>query len=343
MASRNATGHLYKKGKDSTDLQRMEVMELYHKGLSFGEISKKCGLSKSGCFKVVKRANELQSLRSRQRVGSSRTVCTLEVITFIEYMKSKSPSIQENEIREKLLEYGVCTHDNLPCKSSIGKVIRGELGMTRKVLQQVPSETTSDRHEALLNNFLSAILVYNPNQIHFFDECSIIRTSGNRRYGHSERGTCAFEVQRYASNATYTLNLLCSYFELGHFEIIEGASNALEMLDFFQRATQERNSVGNPVLNPGDVVVMDNCGFHHHRVYEGRLRNMLAQIGVELLFQPPYSPELNVCEYVFHLMRGKLQKHPELTFQYTELAITRALTKLNSATFPQIYKKCGYV
>ena len=44
--------------------------------------------------------------------------------------------------------------------------------------------------------------------MHFFDESSVIKTTGNKNYGHAPVGQSAVEIQRYASNATYTVNLL---------------------------------------------------------------------------------------------------------------------------------------
>ena len=70
-------------------------------------------------------------------------------------------------------------------------------------------------------------------RLHFFDECSVIRTTGNRTYGHAAIGRIACEIQRYASNATYTVNLLHSIFGVSHVNILRGASNGLELLNFF--------------------------------------------------------------------------------------------------------------
>ena len=53
--------------------------------------------------------------------------------------------------------------------------------------------------------------------------------TSNRLYGHSYRGTKAIEVQRYASNASYTVNLYHSVFGLDYYNIIPGASNGAEL------------------------------------------------------------------------------------------------------------------
>ncbi len=55
----------------------------------------------------------------------------------------------------------------------------------------------------------------------------------------------------------------------------------------------ERYGNGIPKIAAGDVVVMDNCGFHHARHVEPMLRQILLEHEVTLVFQPPYSPELN--------------------------------------------------
>ena len=108
------------------------------------------------------------------------------------------------EIRKEMLNRGVCTQENLPSEATVLNIIRNDLGMTRKIIQQIPIEATTDRHDTLFTNFLSEILLYRPEQIHFFDECSIVGTAGNRRYGHSVRGERAVEVKRYATNAKFT-------------------------------------------------------------------------------------------------------------------------------------------
>jgi hypothetical protein len=42
---------------------------------------------------------------------------------------------------------------------------------------------------------------------------------------------------------------------------------------------------------------MDNCWFPHGRRTERQMRTLLQNCGVELIFQTPYPPELQVCEY----------------------------------------------
>ena len=72
--------------------------------------------------------------------------------------------------------------------------------------------------------------------MHFFDKCSVIKTTGNRHYSHSTVGLPAMEVQRYASNTNYTVNLLHGIFGIEHANVLTGPSNGLELINFFEEA-----------------------------------------------------------------------------------------------------------
>lgn len=164
--------------------------------------------------------------------------------------------------------------------------------------------------------------------MYFFDESSVIKTTGTRTYGHAAVGQIAFEIQRYASNATYTVNLLHSMSGVSHVNILRGPSNGLELLSFFAEALGEEDIFGNPLLKQGDCVIMDNCGFHHARHVEPLLRDKLRLNGVTLLFQPPYHPVYNTCEYCFGFMKSWLGKNSELAELHTEVAIYDALSRI---------------
>ena len=76
-------------------------------------------------------------------------------------------------------------------------------------------------------------------------------------------GAPAVEIQRYASNANFTADLPHSIFGISHVNVLNGPSNGLELLNFFAEALVEKDVLENPLLKPGDTVIMDNCGFHH--------------------------------------------------------------------------------
>ena len=113
------------------------------------------------------------------------------------------------------------------------------------------------------NEYLQAISRYPASKLHFFDESSVIKTTGNRKYGNARVGERAIEVQHYTSNTTFTAYLLHSVVGVDYFNILRGPSNGTSK--FFDDAVQVDQADGSAALEHGDVVVMDNCGFHHPR------------------------------------------------------------------------------
>ena len=181
-----------------------------------------------------------------------------------------------------------------------------------------------------------------PSTVHFSDETSVVKTP-NRSYGHIKKGLPAVEIQRYASNCNYTVNLLHSRFGIDNFNILEGPSDGFEMIHFFEESLQAIDPVGNPVLANRDVIVMDNCGFHHGVFAENQLRLMLRNRSVELIFQPPYSPEFNSCEFCFRSMKAYLRQHEQFSINFTELAIIQGLQRITPAISQNIFSHCGFV
>ena len=105
------------------------------------------------------------------------------------------------------------------------------------------------------------------------------------------------------------------------FNILDGLSNGMELLNFFDEALQLEREDGSAVLERGNCVIMDHCGFHHARFVEPVFRGKLEDCGVGLIYQPPYSPDFNTCELSFHQIKGFLQRHQLLAELETKVAI----------------------
>ena len=59
-----------------------------------------------------------------------------------------------------------------------------------------------------------------------------------------------------------------------------------------------------PVLNPGQVVVLDNATFHKG----GRIAQLIEQAGCQLLYLPPYSPDFNKIERCWSWLKSRIRK-----------------------------------
>lgn len=272
-----------------------------------------------------------------------RQKLTADVVEYIESEKLCKPSTYTKEIKQRVLLDGVTAPQDLPSEAAIKKCLRQECFMTKKKISQVPTESMTQAIVDYTDYYLSEVAQLDFTRLHFFDESSVIVTTGNRKYGTSYKGEPAVEMQRYASNANFTLNLLNSAQGVDYFSILRGPSNGMEMLNFFNEALQVDGPLGSAILEFGDVVVMDNCGFHHGNFVEPLLRDILQEHGIRLLFQPAYSPHLNTCEYCFHQVKCYLRRNTQLTINETEIAITEGVGEISASNSLGYFRKCGYV
>ena len=195
---------------------------------------------------------------------------------------------------------------------------------------------------AKVDDYLNITSRLKRETLHFFDEASAIVTSSNRMFGSGYRGQPAIEVQRYASNANYTVNLMHSLFGVDYFNTIPGPSNGQELLNFFHGVLDMQRDNGVRIILPGDAVIMDNCGFHHGRITERLLRNMLESRGAQLIFQPCYSTHLNPCELSFREMKIDLRRNDQYTTHQTEMAINDSVNKISPLHSLRYFRHCGY-
>ena len=59
-----------------------------------------------------------------------------------------------------------------------------------------------------------------------------------------------------------------------------------------------------PVLKPGQVVVMDNYVIHKSK----RTKELIESVGCRIIFQPPYSPDLNKIEHFWNWIKNMVRK-----------------------------------
>ena len=332
-----------RQGRAIPEKVRNRIILLWNEGQRPLQIALELNLKRQTVSSIINNFINRGSVQALTGGNRQRAARTDDVCTYIEYCKQKQPSTYASEIQNLLLENHVCLPQNVPSQSSISRCLKSDLGYSYKKLKIVARESLTAPAQHLLERYLIEVSGVNIRALHFFDECSVVKTTGNRHYGHASTGTNATEIQRYASNATYTVNLLHNVYGVGHVNILPGPSNGLELLQFFAEALDEQDAFDNPVLKDGDLVVMDNCGFHHARHVEPMLRDMLANRGITLVYQPPYHPEYNTCEMCFRHLKGFLRKFSKLAEEHTEIAIFHGLSEITQSMSRNFFKYCGYI
>lgn len=82
-----------------------------------------------------------------------------------------------------------------------------------------------------------------------------------------------------------------------------------------------------PVLRPGDVIVLDNLSSHKVT----GVRERIEQAGAELLYLPPYSPDLNPKEKAW----AKLKQQLRAAKARTAIALDQAIAEMLPTIRPQ--------
>jgi transposase len=93
-----------------------------------------------------------------------------------------------------------------------------------------------------------------------------------------------------------------------------------------------------PTLRPGQVVVMDNLSAHKgHKV-----RELIEKRRCELLYLPPYSPDLNPIEEAFSKIKSILQKAEARSRETLMGAMGAAIWAVTARDAQRFFEHCGY-
>ena len=93
-----------------------------------------------------------------------------------------------------------------------------------------------------------------------------------------------------------------------------------------------------PALRPGDVVVMDNLSSHK---VQG-VRNAIEEAGAELLYLPPYSPDLNPIEMAFAKLKSLLRARALRTMDELWTALGPISNAFSQAECSNYFGHAGY-
>ena len=164
----------------------------------------------------------------------------------------------------------------------------------------------------------------------FVDECST-NTSLSPIYGWSRRGSRArFEVPRnWGANVTLLSSM--SIEGMGPSLAVEGATTKAVFEAYAERVLA-------PSLCAGQIVVMDNLSAHKGE----RVRELIEGKGCELLYLPPYSPDLNPIEEAFSKLKASLRRAGGRTREALLEAMGRSLDAVTASDAQGFFEHRGY-
>ena len=155
--------------------------------------------------------------------------------------------------------------------------------------------------------------------------------SMTRRYGRGVKGARVVGSVPLNHGQNTTIVGILGVGGVGAVTTLEGAINGAK----FQSYVIE--TLG-PTLETADVIVMDNLPAH--KVVG--IAEAIHQRGAQLVYLPPYSPDLSPIEHCWSKVKTHLRQAKARSQEALEADLAEALEKVTSSDAQGWFKHCGY-
>eukprot|EP00295_Goniomonas_pacifica_P030945 CAMPEP_0175966340 /NCGR_PEP_ID=MMETSP0108-20121206/38626_1 /TAXON_ID=195067 ORGANISM="Goniomonas pacifica, Strain CCMP1869" /NCGR_SAMPLE_ID=MMETSP0108 /ASSEMBLY_ACC=CAM_ASM_000204 /LENGTH=237 /DNA_ID=CAMNT_0017294549 /DNA_START=114 /DNA_END=824 /DNA_ORIENTATION=- len=153
--------------------------------------------------------------------------------------------------------------------------------------------------------WMSTLTLDDMPRLNFFDEVGVHRRNVYHKRGRAASGeTPRLPIDFSDWRKHYTCAALMGLTPRSTvWEVREGGYTSEDLLEFFFHR-------GLPAMAAGDILIMDNCRSHHSKTFEEKLRVQARLRGIQIVFLPKYSPELNPIESLFSKLKLELPNAP---------------------------------
>jgi transposase len=170
----------------------------------------------------------------------------------------------------------------------------------------------------------------NPAGLVFIDE-TWATTNMTRRYGRAPRGerVIASVPHGHWKTSTFVAGLRLDGMTAPL--VIDGAMNGETFLAYVEQFLA-------PTLKPGDLVIMDNLPSHK----VAGVRQAIEARDAELIYLPPYSPDLNPIEQAFAKLKALLRKAAARSVEALWHVIGESLSRYSPTECENYLADAGY-
>jgi len=152
-----------------------------------------------------------------------------------------------------------------------------------------------------------------------------------RRYGRALRGRRVVAAVPHGHWKTTTLIAALDSQGVRCSMTLDGAVNRLAFEAFVEQVLV-------PQLRPGDLVVMDNLSSHKGE----RTPKLIQAAEAQLIYLPPYSPDLNPIEPAFSKIKQALRSLACRTIATLWSTMQSVLDRVTAEDAKGFFKHCGY-
>jgi len=207
----------------------------------------------------------------------------------------KDASFTQKEISEELQQFEI--HRS---SSTVSRTLK-KMDYSRKRLVSIPEARHTPKNIDARQNYARQIQFISNNNLVFLDETGL-NLHQTRNYGYSPKNMKAYAIVKGSRGANISCMVVIKNTGIVAYEMKDGAFEGKSFIEFIVNKLSPHFSA-----NPNDVLVMDNCSFHHRK----DVINFLNVNNVNYRFLPPYSPQLSpIEEYFSHFKAVLASIHP---------------------------------
>ncbi len=133
--------------------------------------------------------------------------------------------------------------------------------------------------------------------VFYLDECGVDHRL-YREYGRSLRGEPIYQEVSGARRQRTSVIAAAQGNRLVWPMVFQGSCNTEVVNTYFEKVLL-------PTLPKGSVIVLDNASFHQSPT----TLKLVEEAGCNLMFLPPYSPDLNPIEHLWAALKTRLRKN----------------------------------
>jgi transposase len=169
-----------------------------------------------------------------------------------------------------------------------------------------------------------------PRRLIFLDE-TWFTTSMARLFGYAPCGQRLVDFLPYGHWQTTTFIGGLTKHGLIAPMVLDGAINAAAFTAYIEQILVKE-------IRPGDLVILDNLAAHK----TAGVRATLARSGINVLYLPPYSPDLNPIENAFSKLKRLVRTAAERSVDGLWRAIGQLIDSFSPTECRSYFRHCGY-
>lgn len=307
----------------SSDL-RERVIRAWQSGSTYEQCAARFSIGRATVDRVIRRFRKTGAVDPLPHGGGHPRALPVAARHVLADLVQAKPDTTMRELRRAVKELlGIDLSE-----ATIGRELR-EFGLTLKKKSITAEERMRPDVQLRRTEFLRKVRHLDPEHLIFVDETGT-HIAMTRTHAWAPRGQ---RVVGVIPRNRGTVLTVIGAFSIDGFEVLDMVVGATDGA-VFRSFVRSRLA---PVLQFGDVVVMDDLGAHHAK----GVRELIEACGATVMPLPPYSPDLSPIEHAWSKMKEELRQVEARTVPSLKNSVIRLSHTISPSDAAGWFKHCG--